>query len=139
MNQPIIDSETISKDAHERISVMKFDLDSDGYPTEASLEEIRNYTGSTLEFFRGLKDGWWCDAWGYSEHGVNADGEIEFSLSTGGWSGNEDTIRAMRDNVILWHKSWYRQTVGGHFEFKVAESSEVSVNINLRKLKRGTP
>jgi hypothetical protein len=44
------------------------------------------------------------------------EGEV-VTAHTGGWSGNEDIIEAMMENVLLWLAVWQRSERGGHFTF----------------------
>jgi len=40
-----------------------------------------------------------------------------WELHTGGWSGNEEIIRAMQDNRVWWGMFWESSRRGGHYEF----------------------
>lgn len=93
-------------------------LDEDGYPTDEVLKAIEEYdlavTGSKgydeaekltefvkalwcyPDFFRKRKDGLW-------------------EASTGGWSGNEALISALKANPLYGALYFCRQDVGGHF------------------------
>lgn len=113
-------------------------LDEDGYPTEAALEKIEQWD---------YKDGWTellefvCSLWLYSDFGywdkeknvttidlpnytVVAD---VYSMSTGGWSGNETIIGALRKNWMFWNFCWEQSKRGGHYIFHV-KNNELSVN-----------
>lgn len=94
-------------------------LDSDNYPDEKSLEEIKGWDLLTRGI-EGLLD--------LIEENTNwADRQIERSgknviryvYHTGGWSGNEDVIHAMQHNFLFWSLSWVKSTVGGHYYFKI--------------------
>ena len=66
-------------------------------------------------WFAFIKSRWWAADWGWTEEaGV-------YHISTGGWSGNEALIAAMRDNVPLWWATWESARRGGHYEFRVRE------------------
>lgn len=90
---------------------------SDDYPTEEELERIKNwpYTDipGLLEFTKSL---WHFAEWGWSPplNGV-------LRISTGGWSGNEDIISALRDNTMFWTLCWQSSRRGGHYEFSLPE------------------
>lgn len=98
----------------------------DGYPTDEELTRIREWKPEpwndwrpAFEFIRGC---WWASAWGWHELPMtNEDGEaiIHYAISTGGWSGNEEIIDAMRDNFLLWSLNWINHRRGGHFVFEV--------------------
>jgi hypothetical protein len=38
-------------------------------------------------------------------------------LKTGGWSGNEDIINALQQNVVFWTKYWRTSKRGGFYAF----------------------
>jgi len=88
------------------------------YPTEEYLEYIENYDtieGSGFDLLMDVLDNWWMD------YGVKVQrkyrGEIKVFLSTGGWSGNESMIYALRANKLFWMRYYYSHRVGGHYVF----------------------
>lgn len=95
-------------------------LDRDGYPTEESLTRLRvwPYTDAEgwLEYARTL----WC----YPD-AATVDGK-RYRFATGGWSGNEDVIGAMRDNHMLWMLCWESSHRGGLYYF-VADDAPAGV------------
>lgn len=106
-----------------------FELDDDGYPTNECLSSIsitRPSEGQTqadwlLETMAGIRGIWQYDCW----HETDGKEEIwglparRINISTIGWSGNEDLIRAWKSNFILWHLTWRIHQVGGHYTFEV--------------------
>lgn len=120
---------------------MKKYLDEDGYPTEKALKLIEEWDYKDFEgLLAFVKDLWWYDEWGWDvvEIGekLNHTDEIAkrktYYLSTGGWSGNEDIIRAMEKNWMLWWMIWYQSRRGGHYIFeapKVTFKSENAITI----------
>ena len=89
-------------------------LDDDGYPTEEALKRIAEWPhtdwSGLLEFTQPLwnyPDRWWTV------------GDV-LHLSTGGWSGNEDIIRAMQKNRIFWSMCWLSSRRGGWYEFDLS-------------------
>lgn len=65
-----------------------------------------------------VKARWWAADWGWSE-GDTEEGRL-YSISTAGWSDNEEWIGALRENVHhFWTFCWHSQRRGGHFEFLV--------------------
>lgn len=89
--------------------------DQDGYPTEAELDRIRTWPPSAgwREAFAFIRTCWWAADWGFSEQGD------AYSLSTGGWSGNEEIITAMMANKLLWTVCWSSVRRGGHYVFQI--------------------
>lgn len=86
---------------------------TDPYPTEDELKRVREWPGSfvtLLEFVRSL---WWNPEWGWEQRGT------KYYISTGGWSGNEDLIDALRDHKWFWMFCWVSSRRGGHYRFKI--------------------
>lgn len=88
-------------------------LDQHHYPTEEALEKIRRWEmtdpGGLFDFVCPL----------FRRHGtviLHANGEIH--LATGGWSGNEDIIQAIHDNVMFWSNYWESTDRGGLYVFR---------------------
>ncbi len=97
--------------------------DEHGYPTEEALGLIKEWDSNDQPGMMAfVKQCWWMPEWGWDEDDgknfLNKDIRI-FNISTGGWSGNEDLIGAMQENMIFWMMSWYSSRVGGHYVFKV--------------------
>lgn len=104
-------------------------IDDDGYPTEAALELIEKWHWSDCDgLLDFIKDIWHLASWGWSE--INAqdlavddddydkEGGTLFFISTGGWSGNESIITALKQNTMPWHLTWVQSRRGGHYIFK---------------------
>ena len=111
------------QDLYNKYSVQP--LDEDGYPTDGALELIENWTYEDptgwLVFIRSI---WHLRSWGWSEsiavsESFRKQEVYRYDISTAGWSGNEDIIRAMQKNHILWHETWYSSRRGGHYVFEV--------------------
>ena len=85
--------------------------DEDGYPLEVELAPCR---GS--EDFDALMDHV-QDIWWASDHLITED-LYEWQISTGGWSGNEDIIGALKENTMFWMFCWKQSTRGGHYVFQ---------------------
>ena len=105
-------------------------LDEDGYPTEAALELIATWhwcdSKGWLDFIKSI---WWASDWGWTEgvgeHDWDKDKEVyRYSISTGGWSGNESIIRAMQKNNMQWHLNWVQSRRGGHYIFELRDSGD---------------
>ena len=96
------------------------------YPTEETEEVIRKWgcvgKDSKLALMEYVKKAWWMPEWGWSEeNGVNDLGNLahRYKISTGGWSGNERLIGAMKDNFLFWSLAWIQSRRGGHYIFEV--------------------
>ncbi len=86
------------------------------YPTQKQLKTIRNWEihDTKTDFpllMEYVKELWAFGAWGWSQ-----EGEI-YRISTGGWSGNEDLIDALKKNVLFWMMFWQSTVRGGHYVF----------------------
>ena len=83
------------------------EFDRDGYPTDRTLKAIEEWDSkkhdSLIEFVN--------EAWYYPDYITMEGGEIR--LCTGGWSGNESLIYAMKQNRMFWLLHWYSSTRGG--------------------------
>jgi len=99
--------------------------DNDGYPTPEELEVVRSWDWE--QGFKGLVE-YLQDIWWYPERHIELywgrDRITEKSvhrliLHTGGWSGNEDIIVALKDNMMFWQLCWEKSVRGGHFYFGI--------------------
>ena len=113
------------------------ELIGDGlYPTGALLEKLEKFElGKTklIDYLRLITDHWWsADGLIHFEKGPTFPELPDFGdsyrmrISTGGWSGNEDIIDAVKksDFCFLFWEEWKR---GGHFvfEFSVKDHPEL--------------
>jgi hypothetical protein len=102
-------------------------LDNDGYPTEEYLKYITEYdlcVNDIWELLSEIEDGWCYGDWGFILKNPYTDKLFKkqyrtLELHTGGWSGNEDVIRALHDNSLFFPLYWRRTDVGGHYYFKI--------------------
>ncbi len=82
------------------------------YPTDDELKKIAGWNWNDSKgWFDFVISIWWMPDWGVRRV------RNRIYMSTGGWSGNEDIIGAMRDNFILWSQCWYSHRTGGHYIF----------------------
>jgi hypothetical protein len=84
------------------------------YPTNHELKIIREFDLSkrpVRELLDYIEPRWEYGDWGF----IRKKHRLE--LHTGGWSGNEDIIDALRNNFLFWHMYWYSHRRGGHFVF----------------------
>lgn len=98
-------------------------LDDDGYPTEEAEEILEKWDSEDREgFFQFIKSIWRYPDWGWEEV-TNEEGNREYHISTGGWSGNEIILSAMKKNIIIWHYTWVQSRTGGHYIFEISKPS----------------
>lgn len=105
-------------------------FDADGYPTDETLEALE--TWDWHEAAAGLKfaaAAWHWPEWvgeelRENERGiVNAEtGERFVRFATGGWSGNESVIAALKRNRVLCALTWCLSARGGLHIFKYPRS-----------------
>lgn len=100
-------------------------LDQDGYPTEAALDIIRGWKvdrpfSELMAFIEPLwygLDRHWRQV--QEPHEIWTDRMVRrWYISTGGWSGNESIIDAMRETAFLWTLNWVQSRRGGHYIFE---------------------
>lgn len=88
------------------------------YPTEEQIETIKKWNPADLhglmEFIQKI--------WTFADWGWRQEDQIYY-ISTGGWSGNEEIIEAMRDNLIWWAFFWEQSKRGGHYIFATIKDS----------------
>ena len=99
-------------------------IDGDGYPTEEMLEKIEKWDageGSYNDLMKFIKPHWKYSFEGYWSENEYEDDGTEYSISTGGWSGNEDIIHALQSNWMFWSLYWMQSRRGGHYIFKVKD------------------
>ena len=92
----------------------------DRYPEEDELEKIKSWDyldpQGCFEFIASI--------W---EHQNYCDHEgTKWYLSTGGWSGNEEIIQALKSNYILWVMTWEESRRGGHYIFDLGRCKDAS-------------
>jgi len=97
-------------------------MDRDGFPTPQELDYIKSF--DVLEYdwnvlmivIRAL-----CWRWG--EKYFYKDGN-EWVAITGGWSGNELVISALRENTMFWMLYWKQSNRGGKYVFEEMRKTE---------------
>lgn len=100
----------------------KGEFDSDGYPTEESLERIEKWPHEDHAGLMAFAESIWRYAdWGWRRTETTDElmkmPIIAYDLSTGGWSGNESIIAAMKLNQFFWMFCWVQSRRGGHYIF----------------------
>lgn len=96
-------------------------IDEHGYPTDETLEKIRSFNPLKDDVFEFVE--YLCENWvnGFPPEWDKEKGTLQ--LSTGGWSGCEDVIAALRgggkDKIPwFWTLYWYQSRAGGHYWFR---------------------
>ena len=100
---------------------LRLDSDGDGYPTDDSLEQIANWKATEADYrplLEAIQPVWRFGDYGYWEKDWRTG---IYHVSTAGWSGNEDIIRALHkaDERLFWFFCFVAQRRGGHYEFRV--------------------
>ena len=94
------------------------DLDSSNpdydYPSTYSLRKIQrwDFADGYAPLMDYVKSLWWQPGWGWHQRGRR------YRISTGGWSGNEDLMYALRQNFQFWSQCWKVHRAGGHYLFE---------------------
>jgi len=89
------------------------------YPTNDELKKIDTWDfkkSSVRDFIEFVRRIWWMPDFGFELRGKNV---LVLDLHTGGWSGNESIIEALKRNFIFWAVSWVRSEKGGYYRFKI--------------------
>lgn len=93
-------------------------LDDERYPTTEYLEWIEKYDilkNGVDGLLNVLSDTWMFGDWGFKRK-RSRNGKFTVELHTGGWSGNEEIIQALKTNRYFWF-FWRMSRVGGHYYF----------------------
>lgn len=106
-------------------------LDQDGYPTEAALLYLRNWSFFTDEETKELCFGVYFSDWEKQDQLIEFLRSIWYfsdmgftynhpylEISTFGWSGNEEVIEALK-NTNLWISRLEAHITGGHYFFRL--------------------
>lgn len=92
-------------------------LGDDGYPTDDALDVIEHwpYRSGWVPLMAAIRRIWRIGNW--AEVDV-VDPRRQFTLTTGGWSGAENIIRALERNVLFWSCCWVSSHRGGKHVFE---------------------
>lgn len=105
-------------------------LMDEGYPTQQFLDMISTWPyENTVDLFKTLHSVWqhrYLTFWTESVKDHTNDDVVHLHISTLGWSGNEDMMRALKDNYIVWGIHWYSHIRGGHYVFEFSEQEEMN-------------
>jgi hypothetical protein len=94
----------------------ELELDDDGYPTDETLETIKNFVVNNDEDCEKLLQ-MASKVWLYPDYFTKDESTKCWFVSTGGWSGNKDVIRSLEGNHVFWMLYWKQTRVGGHYVF----------------------
>lgn len=96
-------------------------FDKDGYPTEETLDAIKQWPHTD---FAGLMD--FCgEAWHWPKCWERLFNGRRIEASTGGWSGNESIINALCENeFFFWTMCWQESKRGGHYVFELPKGGD---------------
>lgn len=90
------------------------------YPKEETLQTISSWS---LDDPHGWMDFvceyWWSPDFGFSKENEEEKQCVRYNLSTGGWSGNEELISAMKSHQTFWMMYWVSSRRGGHHVFRI--------------------
>ena len=99
-------------------------LDEQGYPTKGFLQKIESFRPQEAKGWALLMDvvreAWTYQEWGWAQEVDNnlcGRPVMLYKISTAGWSGNEDLIRARHANTLFWTMCWVQSRRGGHYLF----------------------
>jgi hypothetical protein len=101
-------------------------FDDEGYPTQESLDYIKNWTYAENKFGQYFGKGMYDELieylrniWVYEDDAIGyEDGLLD--LHTYGWSGNEDIVGVLKD-TDLWTIKFRCEQTGGHYYFQIEE------------------
>jgi hypothetical protein len=96
-------------------------MDPQGYPDEAELKKISEWPVIDAKAMMAfVKERWRYADWGWKQRGR------VYELHTVGWSGNEDLIGAMIDNLLFHAMCWQSSKRGGHYVFELLKDPKRS-------------
>lgn len=99
------------------IRLWKDKMDIHGYPEEHELDKIEKWDYNDIPALMGYVK----ERWKYANAGYFRIGRKYLYLSTGGWSGNESIIGALKANIMFWAICWWSSKRGGHYIFEVKQ------------------
>jgi hypothetical protein len=103
-------------------------MDAQGYPTDETLRMIREWPIERFSDCEALLEfvgrAWWHpEMFQRTARRRRPHPSLlprhRWTVSTGGWSGNESLIDALEAHETFWHMCWESSRRGGHFEFEV--------------------
>lgn len=111
-------------------SEFELEFDDDGYPTDGALETIKNFQINGDEDCEKLLQ-MASKVWLHPGYFTKDESTKCWFVSTGGWSGNEDVIRALVKNRVFWALYWKQTRAGGHYIFGSFSNRLVDMRTDL--------
>ena len=99
-------------------------VDDGGYPTEEFLGRIEKWDvlkGKNSALMKFIKRYWRYSSAGFWSEKEHEGYGTEYRISTGGWSGNEAIIEALKNNRLFWNLYWVQSRRGGDYIFEVKD------------------
>lgn len=93
------------------------------YPTDDDITAIKLWSIKSWEDCESLL-GFVKTVWHWKDIYFEKDEKGRYSLSTGGWSGNEEIISELIENRMFWISAWESSRRGGHYTFCDVDKSE---------------
>lgn len=94
-------------------------MDDNGYPDDDELQRIEDWPISDIEGLLEFAE----NLWTYPDRWNREEGWLK--ISTGGWSGNESVIAALKANRLFWAICWFQSTRGGHYVFDLTRGTNL--------------
>ena len=112
-------------------------LDGDNYPDEASLKQIQEWD-ILKQGTQGLLDLVYENT-NWADRQIERSGKkvIRYVYNTGGWSGNEDVIGALQQNLLFFAFFWQKSTRGGHYYFKIEHPEWYPFKVRVKEHQDG--
>lgn len=93
-------------------------MDADGYPEPEVIEQIEKWDiqkQSVKMLIELIEANWWAADWGFKRKS-----KTKLELHTGGWSGNEEIIYALKKTKFpsFYGLFWQKEVRGGHYFFE---------------------
>lgn len=91
-------------------------MSEDGYPDDEELDAVKAWpSGDVAALMAEVRRLWhWPN---YAT--VRRDGDkVLHEFCTGGWSGNESLIEALKANTMVWLRYWHLSERGGRYVFE---------------------
>ena len=95
-------------------------LDDEQYPSDEFIDAIAHCKPEDYNFMLEKIEQHWRFA-NYFTKKKDEEGVIRIEMITGGWSGNESIIKALRKNSAWWACFWELSTRGGRHCFEIYE------------------